>query len=135
MPPTKTRPTPDDLRRMYQDERLTQRQIAARTGYSYATIREWLKNAGIEGRREGWADPEGRRAKAKARAFTITEHRDPTPPRVVDAAPAAPPAGDDEPAIDMLISRDEARRLAKAAAADFREYCERRRMLRQFAAG
>lgn len=51
--PCPNRPTNDELRRLYEDERWTSRQIAARFGVDKITILRWLKAEGIEVRPTG----------------------------------------------------------------------------------
>ncbi len=45
-----TRPSEKDLRKLYDDDRLSVRQIAKQTGASPTTIRSWLREAGIDRR-------------------------------------------------------------------------------------
>lgn len=51
--PSKNRPTPDALRRLYVDERMTSREIAASLGVEKITVLRWLKAAGVERRASG----------------------------------------------------------------------------------
>lgn len=64
----------------------TNAEIAEETGLSVNSVKRYLARAGIRRQpgRAGWS--------TKAKAYTITEHRDPTPPRVGGCARARPAA-------------------------------------------
>lgn len=52
-PPSPTRPSDAELRRLYTDEQMTTRQLGERFKVRHITIRRWLKAAGIERRHAG----------------------------------------------------------------------------------
>ncbi len=51
--PSKNRPTPEALRRLYVDDRMTSREIAESVGVEKITVLRWLKAAGIDRRASG----------------------------------------------------------------------------------
>lgn len=74
--PTAQRRKPDaaELRRMYHEEMLTQKQIAEKVGYSYPAVKRWFIDYGIPRRSSGWGDPKGRRAREReAKAKPVPE--------------------------------------------------------------
>jgi len=52
----KRRPNAAELRHMYHEEQLTQRQIAKRVGYSYSMVKRWFDDYGIPRRASGWGE-------------------------------------------------------------------------------
>lgn len=52
------KPDREDLRRMYEDEHLTQRQIAAKLGAALSSVRKWMAEESIETRLGRHGQPE-----------------------------------------------------------------------------
>lgn len=104
--PKRRKPKPAELEHMYHEQKLNQRQIAELVGYSYATVRKWFDEYGIERRREGWADPNGRLAKQRRKANRPYMRLTPEARAIVDDQVAT------------LIALARSRRLARELKAD-----------------
>ena len=92
---SKPRPHIDEIRRLYHDEGLTQRQVAMRLNVSYSTIKRWFIDMGIECRPSGWTTHQRTNAIQARREKPKTETIMSPPP------PPSPPTPTDRPFLQL----------------------------------